>query len=649
MKSYNSTIKYLKYSKSKITLQSNIIRTYQSTSDITQKQGILLIPSYKINVFPVKHYYNDDLIKKLASMMEMDKVYDVKKIYIPIWMCSLAIETKYEWHYHKSNFINGTEIFSSITATRPICIHGTDNYEFKTLNFNQIINIDNSIDHKWGIKPLIIKEGWIQKLKSKIFRGEMSNQNSNNIFNDLIPIQNNIFDIDLKDNIPSIVLPFKTNPINLILRIPRDSIGKFKGIYDDKVNTNILQFEIKLFNLYPIYRPIYLINYIYRGGTSLYKLCFDAYSGKVLSQVDKSGACLSYFDHPYLPDVPFSKGLSLAQNYIDNNFDNTELYSTPINWNSQLIQSFIDKGIENQNWLRLLYRTERARIIARNQWFKFVLDILTNKKNSIKDIGRKLLTFEEFSRRYHSPLLWFKHYRCNRIKDLFYITLRDHLKKTMPLWIPKIDFTQHQIINRSMKNTKNNINSYFDFEKSINSQKQKEFSPPPPFNNQEYKKQSPSPSPPPPPPRSKSSKSFNNQEFKKQSPSPPPPPPPPSPPPQRPKSSKSFNNQEFKKQPSPPSSPSPPPKSNETIYDPQGYYRILGLSFITYIPNDERIKLAFTSILKTIEIQFGAHMNLNRNQKNQKDLMIRKVLEAREALKTQNKRIEYSNKKKGVQ
>ncbi|CAG8581776.1 2960_t:CDS:2 [Diversispora eburnea] len=393
-------------------LQRYIIRTFRSTSDITQNQGILSISSDKINVFPVKHYYNDDLTKKLVVF----NLNDVKKIYIPIWMCSLAIETKYEWHRYNSNFIDGTEIFSSITATGPICIHGTDNYEFN---------------------------------------GGMSNQNSNNIFNDLIPIQNNIFDIDPKDNIPSIILPFKTNPINLILRIPQASTGKFKGIRNNEVIGNILQFEIKLFNIYPIYRPIYLIDYISKGGTFLSKnpstLHFDAYSGKGLSHVHKSGACLSYFDHPNIPIIPFGKVISLAQEYIDNNFDNTELYSTPIDWNSQLIQSFIDKGIVNQNWLRLLYRTERARMVAHIQWCGFILRILANKKNNTKDLR---------------------------------------------------------------------------------------------------------------------------------------------------------------------------------------YYKVLGLGHITYIPNDERIKLAFSTILKKIETIFGAHMHLNPEQKSQKDLILRKVIEARHALKT---------------
>lgn len=48
------------------------VRTFQSSSDFIG-QGIFTIPSNKINVFPIKHYYNEDLINKYEVFINIDK------------------------------------------------------------------------------------------------------------------------------------------------------------------------------------------------------------------------------------------------------------------------------------------------------------------------------------------------------------------------------------------------------------------------------------------------------------------------------------------------------------------------------------------------------------------------------------------------
>ncbi|CAG8437479.1 10463_t:CDS:1 [Acaulospora colombiana] len=271
-----------------------------------------------------------------------------------------------------------------------------------------------------------------KKIKTKLFGEEPPVINWHD---DLMPASDAIFNPDPLDMIIPIVLPFKTNPVNLILKSPKASIGRFNGLsVNSKIREIITQPKILLFALYPIYRPIHV--FYVQAHDSLTTLCYDAYQGLPLHiNFHVPGTLLRRFDYPDGGGVGnLNKILEAAQKYVDDNIDNQELYSSPIDWKSGYIQSYLDQGIENQDWLRLFYRTARARNEANVSW-------ICHRFNS-KDGGKEIMDFEGFVQRFHRPILWRSHYRGNGFKDLFYTTLRKHLAKSTPVWLKNVDFLE---------------------------------------------------------------------------------------------------------------------------------------------------------------------------------------------------------------
>ncbi|CAG8771135.1 2398_t:CDS:1, partial [Acaulospora morrowiae] len=96
------------------------------------------------------------------------------------------------------------------------------------------------------------------------------------------------------------------------------------------------------------------------------------------------------------------------------------------------------------------------------------------------------------------------------------------------------------------------------------------------------------------------------------------------------KKSPSLNSTERsdQKRPIPPQKP----QESQRLHDPKGYYKILGLDYLTLVPDDDIIKIAFSSTLKKIEGEYVGHMHLPSEERREKDEKIRKLIEARNAL-----------------
>ncbi|CAG8438400.1 9834_t:CDS:2 [Acaulospora morrowiae] len=671
------------------------------------EKSVMQLPphNHKINVLPTKFTHKDFV--KMMDHGGVEKIFDIKKIYLPVWTCSLAFQAKYELYYYKSNFAMYEELFHGLTATGPICIHGTDNNDYKDLNFHYEIH-----DSNWQQKPLEI-EG--TKTRWKMFKEKMKTQLLGeeppvvNWYDDLKPASNEIFVQDPLDKLTPIVLPFKTNPVNLILKAPKAFIGKFNELpVKSQMKEKITQPKILLFALYPIYRPIYVF---YVQALGLLRLdSFDAYQGTpTLTNASVSRKLLEFFDYPnggYVGNL--YNVLDATQNYVDSNINHQELYSSPINWKSRYIQSYLGQGIENQNWLRLFYRTARARNDAYFSWLRFQI------KNQFS--SKEYKNPEEYAQKVHRPILWISHYRGNGFKDLFYTTLREHMVKNTPAWLKNVDFSEipdikpppERVYGEERKQSsyrKPERTAYVKVEQKVKHKSNPSYEEPqkksPSLNNteqsdknqhksnpsyEEPRKKSPSlnstersdknqhkSKPSFEEPRKKSpslnsaERSDKNQhkskpsceEPRKKSPSD-----------KNQHKSKPSCEEPRKKSPSlnstersdknqhksKPSfeeprkkSPSlnsaersdknqhiPPKKPQESqsqrLHDPKGYYKILGLDYLTLIPDDGIIKLAFSSTLRKIESGYIGHMHLSSEEKQEKAEKIRKLIEAREAL-----------------
>nr|CAG8596198.1 7606_t:CDS:2 [Entrophospora candida] len=328
------------YRSSQIQTNANTTNPYVNFDNLP-KAGIFN-PNYlkKVSVLPFK--YDLDQCSKEALKERSYKNLSTAKIYMPCWYYSMLICVKFICYETNRAAILYEGEAHILTSEIPSCVMG---------NLHAF-----QLGHTIRIYQKLIEKVTLGRLISTVFPKIKSLKPKYNFdwIKDLQPISPQIFaEIDVVDFTYN--LPYFTR---LLFDHSKDKFKKIKSMTIDDFVMDVEKIDVEFQQFFPVYHPVYV--FTEASPTDKSYQVVDAYNCQL---IDPS---VSHFD-----SIKYSLGFGLPDRFlfgayflnmldkIDDNFNdivtNAENhYMLPINWDLGIIQPFRERFEANQQFLEIV-------------------------------------------------------------------------------------------------------------------------------------------------------------------------------------------------------------------------------------------------------------------------------------------------------